>query len=51
MTESLVGLDGQDGVFTLTLRRPDVLNALSTALCREAVGRSTGSRPIRGRAC
>ena len=38
MTESLVGLDGQDGVFTLTLRRPDVLNALSTALCREAVG-------------
>ena len=38
MTESLIGLDGQDGVFTLTLRRPDVLNALSTALCRETAG-------------
>jgi len=38
MTEALVSLDGQDGVFTLTLRRPDVLNALSTALCREAAG-------------
>jgi enoyl-CoA hydratase len=36
MTDGLVQLDGQDGVFTLTFRRPEVLNALSTALCREA---------------
>jgi len=36
MTDGLAQLDGRDGVFTLTLRRPEVLNALSTALCREA---------------
>ncbi|HLJ59506.1 MAG TPA: enoyl-CoA hydratase-related protein [bacterium] len=35
MTEAIVTLDGQDGIFTLTLHRPDVLNALSTVLCRE----------------
>ncbi len=28
-------LDGRDGIFTLTLRRPAVLNALNVALCRE----------------
>jgi len=37
MTDVHVTLDGQDGIFTLTLRRPDVLNALSTALCREVL--------------
>jgi enoyl-CoA hydratase/carnithine racemase len=36
MTDGSVALDGHDGIFTLTLRRPEVLNALSTTLCREA---------------
>ncbi len=37
MTGALVTLDGENGIFVLTLRRPDALNALSTALCREVV--------------
>jgi enoyl-CoA hydratase/carnithine racemase len=32
---SMVTLDGAGGLFTLTLRRPDALNALSTEMCRE----------------
>lgn len=35
MTESQVTLEYRDGIATLTLRRPEVLNALSSALCRE----------------
>lgn len=37
MRGSYVELSGDDGIFTLTLRRPDSLNALSTAVCREVV--------------
>ncbi len=37
MTGALVSLDGEDGIFTLTLRRSEALNALSTALCREVI--------------
>ena len=33
MAASLVTLEGADGIFTLTLRRPEALNALSTELC------------------
>ncbi len=35
MVASVVSLDGEDGIFTLTLRRPEALNALSTEMCRE----------------
>lgn len=35
MAGSLVTLESQDGICTVTLRRPEVLNALSTAMCRE----------------
>ncbi len=35
MVDSMVRLDGADGIFTLTLRRPDALNALSSEMCRE----------------
>lgn len=35
MTGALVTLDGENGILTLTLRRPEALNALSTALCRD----------------
>jgi enoyl-CoA hydratase/carnithine racemase len=35
MKDTYVGLSGEDGIFTLTLRRPGSLNALSTAVCRE----------------
>ncbi len=31
---SMVTLDGSDGIVTLTLRRPEALNALSTEMCR-----------------
>jgi enoyl-CoA hydratase/carnithine racemase len=37
MMASMVTLDGADGIFTLTLRRPEALNALSTELCREVL--------------
>jgi enoyl-CoA hydratase/carnithine racemase len=48
----LVTVDAQDGIVTLTLRRPEVLNALSTALCLElaealeAVGRDPAARVL-----
>jgi enoyl-CoA hydratase/carnithine racemase len=35
MAGSLVTLESQDGICTVTLHRPEVLNALSTAMCRE----------------
>ena len=34
MAGSLATLDGAEGIFTLTLRRPASLNALSTEMCR-----------------
>jgi enoyl-CoA hydratase/carnithine racemase len=34
MAGSLATLEGADGLFTLTLRRPGALNALSTDMCR-----------------
>ncbi len=34
MAGSLATLDGADGIFTLTLRRPEALNALSSEMCR-----------------
>jgi enoyl-CoA hydratase/carnithine racemase len=34
MAGSLVTLEGADGIFSLTLRRPGALNALSTEMCR-----------------
>ncbi len=37
MTGACVTLAGEDGIFTLTLRRPEALNALSTAVCREVI--------------
>ena len=52
MAASVVTLDGADGIFTLTLRRPEALNALSTELCREVlaalsrVGRDPGARVL-----
>jgi enoyl-CoA hydratase len=42
MTGTLVTLEGRDGILTLTLRRPEALNALSSAVCEEvaaALGR------------
>lgn len=35
MTGSHVELSAQDGIYTLVLRRPEALNALSTAVCRD----------------
>ena len=35
MTGSMVSLEARDGIVTLTMRRPEALNALSTALCRD----------------
>ena len=35
MAGSLVTLESQDGICTVTLHRPEVLNALSTTMCRE----------------
>lgn len=52
MAAPLVTLDSRDGIVTLTLRRPDALNALSTAVCREltaaleAVGREPAARVL-----
>ncbi len=52
MTGALVSLDGEGGIFTLTLRRPEALNALSTAVCRETaaalerVGGDPGARVL-----
>ena len=52
MPAQLVTIDSQDGIVTLTIRRPDALNALSTAVCREltmaleAVGRDAGARVL-----
>ena len=34
MAGSMVTLEGSDGIVTLTLRRPEALNALSTEMCR-----------------
>jgi enoyl-CoA hydratase len=34
MAAAPVTLEGTDGIFTLTLRRPEALNALSTEMCR-----------------
>jgi enoyl-CoA hydratase len=52
MAESLVTLESREGIATLTIRRPDALNALSTAVCRElvaaleAVGRDPAARVL-----
>jgi methylglutaconyl-CoA hydratase len=35
MVASLVRLDGADGIFILTLTRPDALNALSSEMCQQ----------------
>jgi enoyl-CoA hydratase/carnithine racemase len=35
MAGSLVTLEGEEGIFTLTLRRPNALNALSSEMCRQ----------------
>lgn len=35
MTGSHVHMSSEDGIVTLTLRRPEALNALSTAVCRD----------------
>lgn len=49
---SMVTLDGAGGLLTLTLRRPDSLNALSTEMCREIlaalsrVDRDPGARVL-----
>jgi enoyl-CoA hydratase/carnithine racemase len=37
MMDSMITLDGADGVFTLTLRRPEALNALNAELCRQVL--------------
>lgn len=37
MAAPLVTVESRDGIVTLTMRRPEVLNALSSALCRELV--------------
>jgi enoyl-CoA hydratase len=37
MAESTVTLENEEGIWTLTLRRPEALNALSTAMCGEIV--------------
>jgi enoyl-CoA hydratase len=52
MAKSLVTLEWREGIATLTIRRPDALNALSTAVCRElaaaldAVGRDPAARVL-----
>ena len=52
MAASLVTLEGADGIFTVTLRRPAALNALSTEMCRvlldamARVGRDPGARVL-----
>jgi enoyl-CoA hydratase len=52
MAAPLVTVDSRDGVVTLTIRRPDALNALSTAVCRElvaaleAVGQDPAARAL-----
>lgn len=48
----LVTVESRDGIVTVTLRRPEALNALSTALCTElvtaleAVGQDTAARVL-----
>lgn len=52
MTAPLVTVESRDGIVTLTMRRPEVLNALSSALCRElaaaleAVGQDPAARVL-----
>jgi enoyl-CoA hydratase/carnithine racemase len=52
MAGSLATLEGADGIFTLTLRRPDALNALSTDMCwavldaLDQVDRDPGARVL-----
>lgn len=52
MTGQHVELVGRDGIFTLTLCRPEALNALSTAVCRDVaaalahVARDAGARAL-----
>lgn len=52
MAGPLVTVDSRDGIVTLTIRRPEALNALSTAVCRdlvaalEAVGRDPAARVL-----
>ncbi|HET7266076.1 MAG TPA: enoyl-CoA hydratase-related protein [bacterium] len=52
MAAPLVTVESRDGIVTLTMRRPEVLNALSSALCRElvaaleAVGRDPAARVL-----
>ncbi len=52
MAGSHATLEGAEGIFTLTLRRPDALNALSTEMCREVldalarVERDPGARAL-----
>ena len=52
MAGPLVTVDSRDGIVTLTIRRPDALNALSTAVCREmtaaleAVGQDPRARVL-----
>jgi enoyl-CoA hydratase len=52
MAGPFVTVDSREGVATLTLRRPEALNALSTAVCREvvaaldAVGRDPEARVL-----
>jgi enoyl-CoA hydratase len=52
MAAPLVTVDSRDRVVTLTIRRPEALNALSTAVCRElvaaleAVGRDPEARVL-----
>jgi enoyl-CoA hydratase len=52
MAGSLATLEGEEGIFTLTLRRPGALNALSTELCSEVldalarVDRDPGARVL-----
>ncbi|MHB8731438.1 MAG: enoyl-CoA hydratase/isomerase family protein [bacterium] len=47
MAAPLMTVDSRDGIVTLTMRRPDALNALSTAVCRELVAalESVGQDP------
>lgn len=52
MAGSLVILEGTEGIFTLTLQRPDALNALSTEMCRAVldalarIDRDPGARAL-----
>jgi len=52
MAGQLVTVDSREGIVTLTLRRPEALNALNTALCGElvaaleAVGRNPAARVL-----